>query len=98
MKTEVRNLLINSTILIYLNKFFSQEPKIINTVKAVTSADVFSGVVHAINNVMTDVPITAIMFGTTHFINALIQRKDLARICTIRLCGSASHAIPPMSN
>jgi N-methylhydantoinase A/oxoprolinase/acetone carboxylase beta subunit len=38
------------------------------------------------------------MVGTTHFINALLQRRGLAKVCIIRLCGPATHAIPPMSN
>lgn len=70
----------------------------VTTVKAVTSADVFSGMVHAVQQVIKDAEITAIMVGTTHFINALLQRRGLAKVCTIRICGPATHAIPPMSN
>ncbi len=73
-------------------------PKVVTTVKAVTSADVFSGMVHAVQQVIKDAEITAIMVGTTHFINALLQRRGLAKVCTIRICGPATHAIPPMSN
>ncbi len=73
-------------------------PKVVTTVKAVTSADVFSGMVHAVQEVIKDAEITAIMVGTTHFINALLQRRGLAKVCTIRICGPATHAIPPMSN
>ncbi|CAF3379002.1 unnamed protein product [Rotaria socialis] len=38
------------------------------------------------------------MVGTTHFINALIQRQSLTRVCTLRLCGPATHSLRPMSN
>ncbi|CAF3731587.1 unnamed protein product [Rotaria sordida] len=38
------------------------------------------------------------MVGTTHFVNALLQRQGLAKVCTLRLCGPATHAIPPMTN
>lgn len=72
--------------------------KVVNTVKAVTSADVFSGMIHAIQRVIGEHEITAIMVGTTHFINALLQRRDLAKVCTIRICGPATYSIPPMSN
>lgn len=70
----------------------------VNTIKAVTSSDVFSGVLDALEKVTNDADIAAIMVGTTHFVNALIQRRSLAKVCTIRLCGPATRAIPPMSN
>ncbi len=34
--------------------------------------------------------------GTTHFLNAVIQRSlELVRVTVVRLCGSASRALPP---
>jgi len=33
--------------------------------------------------------------GATHFVNALIERKNLQKVGVIRLCGSASRALPP---
>lgn len=33
--------------------------------------------------------------GTTHFINAIIRRKGLARVAVLRLCGPATVALPP---
>lgn len=33
--------------------------------------------------------------GTTHFINALLQRRDLVPVSVVRLCGPASTALPP---
>ena len=68
------------------------------TVKARTSADVFSGMVDAVKQVINGKEVNAIMVGTTHFINALLQRRGLAKVCIIRICGPATHAIPPMSN
>ncbi len=68
------------------------------TVKTVTSADVFSGMVHAVQQMINNTEITAIMVGTTHFINALLQRQELAKVCIIRICGPATRSIPPMSN
>ena len=36
------------------------------------------------------------MIGTTHFINALVQRKrDLRPVAVLRLCSHASAALPP---
>ncbi len=68
------------------------------TVKVVTSSDVFSGMVHAVQQVINGTEVTAIMVGTTHFVNALLQRRELAKVCTIRICGPATHSIPPMAN
>ncbi len=68
------------------------------TAKTVTSADVFSGMFHAVRQVIGDIEVIAVMVGTTHFVNALLQRQGLAKVCTLRLCGPATRAIPPMAN
>ncbi|CAF0859847.1 unnamed protein product [Adineta steineri] len=73
-------------------------PKVITSTKMVTSSDVFSGMLNAVQQVIKGVDVTAIMVGTTHFINALIQRRGLMKVCTIRLCGTATQAVPPMAN
>ena len=73
-------------------------PEVVATNKTTTSADVFSGMLHAVQQVLKDVQVTAVMVGTTHFINALIQRRNLAKVCTLRLCGPATHSLQPMSN
>ena len=36
--------------------------------------------------------------GTTHFVNALIERKNLQKVGALRLCGSASVALPPFTD
>ena len=33
--------------------------------------------------------------GTTHFINAIIRHRGLARVAVLRLCGPATVALPP---
>ena len=33
--------------------------------------------------------------GTTHFVNAIVQRKSLAKVAVLRLCGPATRAVPP---
>lgn len=70
-------------------------------VKQPTSSDVLSGVVGAIRAVLqhsgTDAShVDAVMIGTTHFTNAVVEAKHLARTAAIRLAGSATRAIPPM--
>ena len=74
------------------------EPQVIATAKATTSADVVSGLLRAVQQVIGNNEVAAVMVGTTHFINALIQRQGLAKVCTIRLCGPATHSLPPMVN
>jgi N-methylhydantoinase A/oxoprolinase/acetone carboxylase beta subunit len=69
--------------------------------KQPTSSDVLSGVVGAIRVVLQHSGIDAnhvdaVMIGTTHFTNAVVEAKHLARTAAIRLAGSATRAIPPM--
>ncbi len=69
--------------------------------KQPTSSDVLSGVVGAIRAVLQHSGIGAkqvdtVMIGTTHFTNAVVEAKHLARTAVIRLAGSATRAIPPM--
>lgn len=42
--------------------------------------------------------IRAVMVGTTHFVNALLQRRGIARIAVLRLCGPATRLLPPFSD
>jgi N-methylhydantoinase A/oxoprolinase/acetone carboxylase beta subunit len=42
--------------------------------------------------------VTALMLGTTHFINAVVQRRQLVRVGILRLCSAATRAIPPLSD
>jgi N-methylhydantoinase A/oxoprolinase/acetone carboxylase beta subunit len=69
--------------------------------KQPTSSDVLTGVVGAIRAVLQHSGIDAnhidtVMIGTTHFTNAVVEAKHLARTAAIRLAGSATRAIPPM--
>ncbi len=74
---------------------------IVGSCKVATTADVTSGVQQAVVTVLSQTgtnprDVTAVMVGTTHFLNALVQRKDLARTGTFRLCGPTGRALPPM--
>jgi N-methylhydantoinase A/oxoprolinase/acetone carboxylase beta subunit len=69
--------------------------------KQPTSSDVLSGVIGAIRAVLQHSGIDAnrvdsVIIGTTHFTNAVVEAKHLARTAAIRLAGSATRAIPPM--
>jgi N-methylhydantoinase A/oxoprolinase/acetone carboxylase beta subunit len=69
--------------------------------KQPTSSEVLTGVVGAIRAALQHSGIDAnhidtVMIGTTHFTNAVVEAKNLARTAAIRLAGSATRAIPPM--
>jgi N-methylhydantoinase A/oxoprolinase/acetone carboxylase beta subunit len=40
--------------------------------------------------------VDVVMIGTTHFTNAVVQRRDLAQVATVRLCLPATQSLPPM--
>ncbi|MBB6262011.1 N-methylhydantoinase A/oxoprolinase/acetone carboxylase beta subunit [Paenochrobactrum gallinarii] len=75
--------------------------KVISTIKFPTTADVMHGVVNAINKVMADQPadakpVDAVMIGTTHFTNAVVERSRLERVAAIRIAMPAGASLPPM--
>ena len=74
---------------------------VLGSCKVATTADVTSGACESIVQVLEQTSVnptqvTTVMVGTTHFLNALVQRKDLSRTATLRLCGPTSRALPPM--
>ena len=76
---------------------------ILATIKTATTEDVTSGVVAALTAVLNVsavklADVGAIMIGTTHFVNALVQRKELERVAIIRLCGPATASVPPFAD
>ncbi len=75
--------------------------KVIAGVKSATTADVMSGVVNALRAVleaskMQATSIDVVMIGTTHFTNAVVQRRDLAQTAAVRLGLPATASLPPM--
>src|SRR5271169_3153138 len=70
-------------------------------VKAATTPDVMSGVVAALKSVLSAArleprAIDVVMIGTTHFTNAVVQRRDLAQTAAVRLGLPATASLPPM--
>lgn len=70
-------------------------------VKNATTPDVTSGIVQAIEGLRSGhrfdgSDISAVMIGTTHFINALVQAKRLAPTAALRLGLPATKALPPL--
>lgn len=67
--------------------------------KVPTTADVTSGIVGAVSELRRQHPdghIDAVMVGTTHFTNALLERRDLAPTAVLRLCLPATQLLPPL--
>ncbi len=75
--------------------------RVIAAIKTPTTADVTGGVSKALHGLVAARPadagsITAVMIGTTHFVNAVIQRRDLNRVAAVRLCLPSCASLPPM--
>ncbi|KAG1692270.1 putative D-/L-hydantoinase subunit A [Nymphon striatum] len=82
-----------------------EKNKVIAWAKHFTTDDVTTGVIYAITGAISNAlesgyngDICQVNIGTTHYINAVIQRKNLSRVAVIRLCGPASRGLPPFSD
>src|SRR5215475_5075555 len=69
-------------------------------VKAPTSEDVTGGILEAFMRLkatggLSGERIDAIMIGTTHFMNAVVQRRHLTKVGALRLGMPASASLPP---
>jgi N-methylhydantoinase A/oxoprolinase/acetone carboxylase beta subunit len=75
--------------------------QVLAAVKTSTTQDVTSGIVAAIDGLQRQrafVPaeVRAVMIGTTHFINALVEARRLAPTAAVRLSLPAGASLPPM--
>jgi N-methylhydantoinase A/oxoprolinase/acetone carboxylase beta subunit len=82
-------------------------PRVVRAVKTPTTADVTSGITTALRELLADRAASgrqtiaadpapdAVMIGTTHFTNAVVQRRDLTRVAAIRIGLPASASLPP---
>ncbi|MGL4524702.1 MAG: hydantoinase/oxoprolinase N-terminal domain-containing protein [Spirochaetia bacterium] len=77
--------------------------ELIYACKTSTSANVTDGISDAINKLL-DHPeieqsqISAVMLGTTHCVNAILQRKDLCKVAVIRIGSPATTGVPPLES
>jgi N-methylhydantoinase A/oxoprolinase/acetone carboxylase beta subunit len=78
--------------------------RVVAAVKTPTSKDVTTGVVTAIEELLMEAPegfapgqITAVMIGTTHFTNAVVQARELTPTAVVRLGLPATSAVPPLT-
>src|SRR5262245_41958577 len=68
-------------------------------VKTPTTADVTTGITRALADLVALVPAArdagAAMIGTTHFTNAVVQRRDLGRVAAVRIGLPSGASLPP---
>ncbi|UCC75123.1 MAG: hydantoinase/oxoprolinase family protein [Gemmatimonadota bacterium] len=76
--------------------------RVVSKEKTATTPDVTTGVVRALEGVLAggegqplQKGIQAVMLGTTHFMNALLEGRGLARTAVLRLCGPSTRLLPP---
>lgn len=74
---------------------------LLGAVKSATTSDVTSGIVTALDALQREhafapADVQAVMIGTTHFINALVEATRLAPTAALRLGLPATASLPPM--
>lgn len=76
--------------------------RVVASTKQPTTANVSSGVAAAIGALLPEIGMTpsavaAVMIGTTHFTNALVERDRLDEVGVIRLASPSGEALPPLT-
>lgn len=74
-----------------------EEGAIQGRVKIPTTPDPADGAIEALEHVTKGRIIARVAFGTTHALNAILQRRGLRRVALIRLGAPGTEAIPPLT-
>lgn len=74
--------------------------RVVAAVKSPTTADVTTGIRAALAELIARAgqethEAGAVIIGTTHFVNAVVERRRLNRVTAIRICLPASSSLPP---
>jgi N-methylhydantoinase A/oxoprolinase/acetone carboxylase beta subunit len=75
-----------------------ENDRIVHAAKTPTTPDVTTGIVTALGLLTTErraLAVDAVMIGTTHFTNAVVQRRDLTPVAALRIGLPASASLPP---
>ncbi len=77
-----------------------EQGRLVAKIKCPTTDDITSGILKAISGLFKQTPLlkerlTAVNIGTTHLLNALLQRKGLDKPLVVRLGAPATTAVPP---
>ncbi len=78
-----------------------EDTRVLAAVKSPTTQDVMGGVLSSLRQLVGRAGariegVDAVMIGTTHFVNAVVQRRDLVRVAAIRIGLPASASLQPM--
>ena len=88
----------------YTDAVIIRENRVLSFHKSQTTFNRTEGIVEAIKGAFdkleSTVYISRVCIGTTHFINAVVERSTdkLTPVAVVRLCGTASLALPPFSD
>jgi N-methylhydantoinase A/oxoprolinase/acetone carboxylase beta subunit len=74
--------------------------RVVGWAKSPTTRDVNSGISNVLNALLAQTQVTpgeisAVMLGTTHFTNAVVERKQLSKTAVVRIGLPATAALPP---
>jgi N-methylhydantoinase A/oxoprolinase/acetone carboxylase beta subunit len=77
-----------------------EDGRVVHAIKTPTTEDVTAGIVTALAELaghpeVARGMIDGVVIGTTHFVNAVVQRRDLARVAAVRIGLPASASLPP---
>jgi len=77
-----------------------QGDEVVASTKALTSSDVTSGILEALEIVLSEGnaaedSVEAVMLGTTQFTNAVVQRRELSEVAAIRIGLPSGDGLPP---
>ena len=77
-----------------------EDGRVVHAVKTPTTPEVTSGIVTALAELgrrreVARGAIDGVVIGTTHFVNAVVERRDLARVAAVRIGLPASASLPP---
>ncbi|MGH9336733.1 MAG: hydantoinase/oxoprolinase N-terminal domain-containing protein, partial [Vicinamibacteria bacterium] len=76
-----------------------EDQEVVASAKTGTTEDVTEGIVRALAALVAKLPgvgpLDGVMIGTTHFTNAVIERRQLSRVAAIRIGLPASASLPP---
>jgi N-methylhydantoinase A/oxoprolinase/acetone carboxylase beta subunit len=80
-----------------------EDGRVARSVKAPTSEDVTGGILDSLKRLAEDgslqaKKVDAVMIGTTHFVNAVVQRRSLSKVAALRICLPTSESIEPFSD
>jgi N-methylhydantoinase A/oxoprolinase/acetone carboxylase beta subunit len=77
-----------------------QDNKVVSVAKVDTTRDVITGIRGALREVVSKTSnpdeIVAVMLGTTHCTNAIVERRNLAKVGSLRIGKKSTSGIPPL--